>query len=199
MLATLIQDLQTCANILSDADVWSWKNGGCSRSLTNCIDLTICRNNSSDNGMKQHPCVRFSLQTTFQGFATYGNVTQFMEVVFGYQNDYCILIVYDPVRESSGEKKNTAQQRRYFIPNYHTTDQSIDQEEALLNFLSKCATKIGQPKPRKTIDQNLNEQMYRACDPIHRKQRIARQVLLQVFDGKEDVANQIMAYTKNKD
>lgn len=173
------------------------QTGICNKEPEGTLDLTICQNTSNGNEMTRNPRVRFFLQTASQQFTTYRNVTQFMEVIFGYQEDYCILIVYDPVRESSRTKENTQQQIRYYIPNYHTTDPSINQKKALQDFLSECATKIGQPKPLKTIAQNLNEQMYRACDPIHRKQRIARQVLLQVFDGKEDVANQIMAYTKN--
>lgn len=213
MLASSYPHISFYSNTASRNRVSNWDNlketticlqtGFCNNEPERELVLSICRYTLSANGMIRIPSVRFSLQTTSQTTSqrvrTDRNVTQFMQVVFDYQGYYCILRVYDPVKEKSSGMENTRDKSSYFIPKKHMTKTHINQEQDLRNFLTNCATKIGEPIPYETVSDELTEQIYRACDPIPRKGRIARQRLLELLEGKEDVVDEMMAKTNNTD
>lgn len=166
------------------------------------LKLSICRMNPLDSHGQQQVDVRFSLLTSvLNSKESRRNVTQFMEVDFDCQDHermpYCLLTVYDPVDEVQ-EEENSAEKTNYYIPCRHTENRENDQKQKLNDFLQQCATKIAKPGSFYN-SKDRSTQIYRACDPILRKERIAYQGLHKVFDGKKDVVNNIMACMKHTD
>jgi hypothetical protein len=140
------------------------------------LKLTICRMNPLGSHGQHEVDVRFSLLTSvLNSNESRRNVTQFMEVNFACENHermpHCLLTVYDPVDEEE-EKENSTNKTCYCIPSGKTKNHENDQNQKLSVFLQQCATKIGKPGSF-GISTDTSTQMYRACDPILRKERIA--------------------------
>lgn len=159
----------------------SLQTGFCNNADEGILDLTICRYNQKHSLEPRDMDVSFLLTTKSVGGETKrSNVTQFMQLTFGYEDLhgklYCLLYVHDPATETDGRKQNSKIMHSYAIPYTHTREPTNNQKAKLLYFLDECATKIGQPVPRETINQSLNRQLYRACDAKRRMERPTRSV-----------------------
>lgn len=159
----------------------SLQTGFCNDADEGILDLTICRYNQKHSLEPRDMDVSFLLTTKSVGGETKRrNVTQFMQLTFGYKDYhgklYCLLYVHDPAHETDGNKQNSKIMNSYYIPYTHTEEPTNNQEATLRDFLKKCATKIGQPVPMETINQSLNRQLYRACDAERRMERHTRSV-----------------------
>ena len=159
----------------------SLQTGFCNDADEEILDLTICRYNQKHSLEPRDMDVSFLLTTkSVSGETKRRNVTQFMQLTFGYKDYhgklYCLLYVHDPAHETDGNKQNSKIMNSYYIPYTHTKEPTNNQEATLRDFLDKCATKIGQPVPRETINQSLNRQLYRACDAERRTERHTRSV-----------------------